>query len=260
MWGVAALVFAALAAVAMLLGRYDQRCLDGVNVWSKPFKFAISLAIYLLTFAVIAHWLTVSSPEWLNITAAASLLGGFGELAYISLQAARGRRSHFNQETRIEAVAYMLMGVGAVLMLAPAVVLGFALLISPPPWPHAIGLGTAMGLLGGAVLTLVTASRMGAAMSHFADGEPRSERKMWLTGWSLDGSDLRPAHFVATHMMQGLPIISIAASAVLPEADATAVTVVSAGLWTIATLLMFRHALAGGSLSSMASVLIRKPA
>lgn len=262
LWGVAALVFTTLAAVALLLSRFDKRCLDDVNVWSKPFKFAISLAIYLVTFAVIAHWLTAdrSRPEWLNMTALASVVGGFGELAYIFLQAARGRRSHFNQETRLEAAAYMLMGLGAVMMLAPALVLGSELLISPPPWPRAIALGTAFGLLGGAVLTLVTASRMGAAMSHFADGAPRSERRMWLTGWSLDGSDLRPAHFVATHMMQGLPIIAIAATAVLSDAVAVAFTVVSAGLWTIATLVIFRHALAGGSLSSMAGVLIRKPA
>ena len=44
--------FARIVPVILWLGRYDRRLLGGVKVWSKPFKFALSLAIHFATFAM----------------------------------------------------------------------------------------------------------------------------------------------------------------------------------------------------------------
>ena len=38
-----------LTGVCLLAGAFDDRLFNGVSVWSKPFKFALSLAVYFAT-------------------------------------------------------------------------------------------------------------------------------------------------------------------------------------------------------------------
>ncbi|MGH4017158.1 MAG: hypothetical protein ACRDSL_25175, partial [Pseudonocardiaceae bacterium] len=73
----------------------DDRVLGGAPVWLKPFKFAVSLAIYGATIA----WIISKLPDrrrwpWLlgTIIAVTSAI----EIVIIVLQAARGTHSHFN--------------------------------------------------------------------------------------------------------------------------------------------------------------------
>ena len=95
------------------------------------------------------------------------------------------------------------------------------------------------------MLTVVTASQMGAARSHFANGKPGSGRITPITGWSLDGADLRPSHFVATHMMQAVPIVSMIAAQTLPASAALALSVLAAIAWAAMTLVLFRRTMRG---------------
>jgi hypothetical protein len=247
-FGCATVGFASTVPATLWAGTVDGRLLAGVNVWAKPFKFALSLAIHFATFAVIAWCLPEDERRrtWIVVTAAVSAAAGAAELAYISLQAGRGRHSHFNSSTPVEAVAATLMGVGALIVVSPAVVIGLTLTVSPPnTWPAAVIVGTVSGLIGGAVLTVVTASRMGAARSHFANGKPGSGRMMPITGWSLDGADLRPSHFLATHMMQAVPIASVIAAQTLPVSAAMVVSTLVALAWTAMTLVLFRRTMNG---------------
>jgi hypothetical protein len=253
-WGWATFGFALMVPATLWLGHSDRRLLAGANVWSKPFHFALSLAIHFATFAVIARCLPADERQrgWMVATAAVSAAAGACELAYIALQAARGRHSHFNTSTPVEAVAAALMGVGALIVISPAVVLGLAMALSPPgAWSAAVIVGTVSGLIGGAVLTVVTASQMGAARSHFARGKPGSGRTMPVTGWSLDGADLRPSHFLATHMMQAVPIASLVAAQTLPAPAALLVSVLAATAWTAVTLALFRWTMKGLPLSAI---------
>jgi hypothetical protein len=253
-WGWSALAFAALAPAALWAGRVDRRRLSGASVWAKPFKFALSLAIHYATFAVILRFMREDDRQSAGIVilAAASSAAGACELAYIALQAARGRPSHFNDSTAVEAVAALLMGVGALIVIAPAAAIGLALIAAPPAaWPAAVTAGAAAGLIGGTALTVWTASRMGAVRSHFATGEPVSDRAMPITGWSLDGADLRPAHFLATHMMQALPIAGLIAAGTLPPSAALVATLLAAIVWTAMTAALFRRTVKGSSLSAI---------
>ncbi len=243
-WGWAAVGFALLVPAALWAGRRDTRLLDGVRLWAKPFKFALSLAIHFATFAVIARCLSDAERQrgWLVAAAAASAAAGALELAYIAVQAARGRHSHFNTATRLEAVASVLMGVGALVVIAPGPVVGIALALAPPAgWPAAVVVGTVCGLVGGAALTVLTAGRMGAVRSHYATGRPAVERFMPVTGWSLTGADLRPSHFLATHMMQVVPAAAVIAAWVWPAPAAMAASVAVALGWTAVTLALFRR-------------------
>lgn len=253
-WVWATFGFTLVVPVTLWAGHHDRRLLAGVNVWSKPYKFAFSLAIHFATFAVIARCLAEGERHrnWIVVTAVVSVAAGVCELAYIALQAARGRHSHFNTSTRAEAVGAALMGVGALIVISPAVVVGVAMTVSPPgAWPAAVTLGTISGLLGGALLTVLTASQMGAARSHFANGKAVSGKTMPITGWSLNGADLRPSHFMATHMMQAVPIASMIAAQTLPASAALAVSAVAAIAWTAGTLVLFRWTMKGLPLSKI---------
>lgn len=60
---VTAVAMAALAAVAAAGVVVDDRALLGVPIWIKPFKFAISLAIYTGTLAYLIGSLQAGSRD-----------------------------------------------------------------------------------------------------------------------------------------------------------------------------------------------------
>jgi hypothetical protein len=118
-------------------------------------------------------------------------------------------------------------------------------------WPPTVRMGIALGMAGGALLTLVIAFRIGANMSHFVGGPPGINRLAPLFGWSLNGADLRPAHFLATHMAQAIPLAALLIARALPGFAGQS-TVAALGLaWAGLTLLVFGNALSGRSLADL---------
>jgi len=94
-----------------------------------------------------------------------------------------------------------------------------------------------------AVATLITAGYLSSHGSHFVGTPSEAAAAIPLLGWSAEVGDLRPAHFLALHAMQVLPLLGLwldrrgrTAAAVLP-----AVAVGYAGL----TLAVFVQALMG---------------
>jgi hypothetical protein len=211
-------VMAALLPVTLLLAVIDPRELNGVSVWAKPIKFQLSLSLHFATLALLVR---VVTPQ---ATARATLRAGFIaataaallEILYIVLQAARGRASHFNVDTPLEAALYQAMGVGAVVIVAVAMQLGFLILrqarpVAGPGLVH----GAFLGLVLGGVATLVTAGVLGAGEiagpGHWVGGVRSDSDGLPLFGWSRSGGDLRVPHFFATHLMQALPLIGLVA-------------------------------------------------
>jgi hypothetical protein len=68
---------------------------------------------------------------------------------------------------------------------------------------------------------------------------------MMFTGWSLTGGDLRVAHFLATHMMQAIPIAAALMIRVRSGFVARYVLQGFAVLWTVWVVAEFRAALSG---------------
>jgi hypothetical protein len=68
---------------------------------------------------------------------------------------------------------------------------------------------------------------------------------MMFTGWSLTGGDLRVAHFLATHMMQAVPIAAVIAVSARTGFLAPYGLLLFAALWAAWTLAEFSVALAG---------------
>jgi len=184
--------------------------LDGVSVWVKPAKFALSFTVHFATMAIIVSALSEQNRKHPGIAIAGFVLAiaYLAEMAYIFLQAAQGEHSHFNFSTSFHQTMYSLMGVGAVLLIAmPVVVAWFARCDS------AIGPATRQGIWWGALtsffLTLATAGYLADQGGHFVGVPTDPSRVLPVVGWSTEVGDLRPAHFLSLHALQLLPLIGL---------------------------------------------------
>jgi hypothetical protein len=213
-----ALLLALLLPMALAWG-LDERTLRGANVWIKPMKFALSIAVLSLTTAWFIGHLPAARRSsratdwivWLLIGA-----GSF-ELAYITVQAALGQGSHYNVGDAFHATMYTLMGIGAVVLTTTQPMLAWQLYRHPDrrrpaAYRHAV--------LIGLVLTFLFGAGIGGLLS--ASPPPSGGLTLPLLGWSLGGGDLRPAHFFGIHAEQVLPLVGFIVTALgLRHARAT---------------------------------------
>ena len=107
-----AIFHAALFLIALGLFMVDSREVMGVNAWTKPMKFMVSITIYLATVAwLMGH---IKRPRW----AVGTITWGISscmvvETILIFMQAGRGVRSHFNVMTPFDAGVFTIMGSGS---------------------------------------------------------------------------------------------------------------------------------------------------
>jgi hypothetical protein len=214
----------ALAFPSLVAFGLDDRLINGISVWSKPLKFQASLTMMLLTLILLLPLIEARTRAGLGVFLA-SLMAAItanGEVFYITLQAARGRASHFNDSTAFEAMAYSLMGVGAALLVLSSLVIGVYILMRPRPGaPAGLRLGGGWGLVLGSIATLFTAFALGSGEidgpGHWVGGVRTDLGGLPLFGWSRTGGDLRVPHFFATHIMQALPILGVGLDRLTPR-------------------------------------------
>jgi hypothetical protein len=215
------MIVAAGAFVAGLL--LDPRVITGVPAWLKPFKFAVSTAIYSLTLVWVFTWLA-DWPRMRRVVGWTTATVFVLEVAVIAAQAWRGTTSHFNVSTPLDATLFLLMGGAILLQTVVSVAVAVAL------WRHhftdralgwALRLGMALTITGamtGPLMTRPTAEQLaevragarltisGAHSVGGRDGGPG----LPLTGWSREHGDLRVPHFIGLHGLQALAIVAIA--------------------------------------------------
>lgn len=203
------LLLALLLPLALAWG-LDERLLRGANVWIKPIKFTLSIAVLALTTAWFVGHLPAQRRHGRAVDRIVWLLIGTGsfELAYITLQAALGQASHYNVADAWHGVMYTLMGIGALALTATQPMLAWQLYRHPDTrrpaaYRQAVLLGLALTFLFGAGVGMMLGNRQ----------PPDSGATLPLLGWVLGGGDLRPAHFVGIHAGQVLPLIGLAAAA-----------------------------------------------
>jgi hypothetical protein len=192
-----------LFIVLIIISKFDQRQLLGVNLWVKPIKFAISIAIYCLTWPLLLQYLPFErlKRHFTRFTAFSMTF----EMVAIASQAARGQLSHYNHSSAYNLLIFNLMGVVIISQTLFALYIGIkffkvkAAQITPAMlW--AIRLGIIMSCffaLEGGIMAAKMAHTVGAA-----DGS----RGLPLLNWSRIAGDLRIAHFVGMHALQLLPI------------------------------------------------------
>jgi hypothetical protein len=197
-----ALLFSALLVL-------DGRTLLGRNVWTKPWKFATSIAIFTGTLAWLTPALSLDDAierRASRVIAAAMMI----EITLISTQAARGVRSHFNTSTPLDTAVFAVMGATITLSTLVVAYVLWRVVRDPPPLAPAYRWGIQLGLL-----VFVVASFEGgfiAARGSHAVGTTAGSPGLPLLNWHLTGGDLRIAHFLGLHALQVLPLAGFLAA------------------------------------------------
>ena len=183
---------------------FDERLVTGINPWIKPIKFTAAGAVYLLTLA----WFMPDLPASVRARQRVSRLAActmMAELALVTMQAARGTASHFNDRAPFDFAVFGLMGL---LIMGNTVAVGYvtwrfwrADAPLPSPYLWGIRLGLLIFLL--ASFEGFAMVRLNAHSVGVADGGPG----LPLINWSTRGGDLRVAHFVGLHALQVLPLV-----------------------------------------------------
>jgi hypothetical protein len=209
-------LFGLITAAGILL---DPRVVTGAPVWVKPTKFALSLAIYGATFVWLFSFLKGPARllRWVGNAVAATALV---EMVIIAGQAIRGKESHFNVGTSLDAALFAVMGMTIVMLLIATLTLAVLLLRQKLPdrafaWSLRLGvLVTVLGMSTGFFMTQPRAAqiqamqegrggRVGGHTFGAEDGGPG----LPLLGWSTEAGDMRPAHFIGLHGLQILPFL-----------------------------------------------------
>ena len=217
--GLLMVMVAGASAVGILV---DSQVITGAPAWLKPFKFAVSIAIYSLTLAWIFQWLS-DWPRLRRIVGWTTAFVFVLELAIIDAQAWRGTTSHFNVSTPLNIALFAVMGaailVQTLVSAAVAVALWRQRFADPAlGWALRVGMTlTIVGALTGGLMTRPTdaqladaraGARMTVSGAHTvggADGGPG----LPVTGWSTDHGDLRLPHFIGLHAIQALALFAV---------------------------------------------------
>jgi hypothetical protein len=247
-----------LALLPMLAGLWlDPRTITGAPAWMKPAKFAISTALYTFTLA----WVFLSLREWPRLRRVVGRLTAavlVGEVALIALQAARGRVSHFNVATPLDAAIFSIMGTAILTQTLASVAVAVALWRQPfadraRGW--ALRLGLTLSIVGastGGLMVAPTAaqlvdarathqmSRSGAHTVGAPDGGPGLPG----VGWSTRHGDVRVPHFMGLHALQALPLLAWLVRR-KPEALRVKLTLAGAALYALVFALLLAQALMG---------------
>ncbi len=193
----------AMIPAAIMLG-LDTREIRGVNVWIKPLKFMLAMALFSFSTAWFIGLLPEPRRRAPVIRFVVYSIVGVGglEIAYIVVQASFGQASHYNATDPLHIVLYALMGVGACLLCATQGVLAvqitrYGRTDLDPAWR--------MAVVRGLWLTLVLGTSVGLLLSG---RQPADGQGLPVFGWHA-AADLRPAHFLGMHAQQFLPLLGL---------------------------------------------------
>ncbi len=227
---------AVLALVTAGLAAVDQRTLVGAPLWFKPLKFSISIALYSLALA----WMLGRLRERaMRRTGWAIVAGLVVEMVIIVGQAARGQKSHFNDDGGLGSLLFQIMGatITVVWLLTLAIALRF---LREPGQDRAMTLAIRLGLL--VSLVGMAVGFVLAAHGGHSVGVPDGGPGLPFVGWSTTGGDLRIAHFVGLHALQVLPLLAaVGAARGLPDAPRSRIVwSVGAGYLGLVLLLIWQ--------------------
>ena len=245
--GIAMLLLSLPVALVMQL---DPRQLHGVSVWLKPWKFQVSLGVYLLTLCLFMVGLPAADQRsrWARVLVGTAVASGVFEVGYITWQGLLGQASHFNFSSAFHRTMYSLMGAGAVLLTTSSLVL--AVLIARAPVygsAPALRLGIELGL----VLTWTLGLGFGAYLGgqptgHWVGGPPTDAGGLPVVQWSRSAGDLRVPHFFGIHAMHFVPFFAwLVGLARLPVGLGKLLVWCGAAAFAVLTIATFLQARAG---------------
>jgi hypothetical protein len=126
-------------------------------------------------------------------------------VVYISYQASLASASHYNVSDPIHAFMFGLMGVAAVGLTASQVWIAWLI------WKeqsHAVIPTATWGVIIGLLLTFILSTVSGFMLGG---NQPPAGQGLPFVGWHLQ-KDIRPAHFLAVHAQQLIPLWGLVAA------------------------------------------------
>jgi hypothetical protein len=217
--GLLMLVVAVPSAIGIFV---DPRIITGAPAWLKPFKFAVSAAVYSLILAWIFGYLS-SWPRMRRVVGWTTAIVFVLEVAIIDAQAWRGTTSHFNASTTLDRVLFSIMGIAIVVQTFVSVAVVVALWrqrFADRALGWALRLGmmlTIAGALTGGLMTRPTSEQLARARAghgipivgaHSVGGQDGGPG-VPVTGWSREHGDLRVPHFIGLHAIQLLALVGV---------------------------------------------------
>lgn len=226
-WVQGAFWILALIPITLLAYQLDVRTINDINIWTKPLKFWVSVPLHLATFAVLVQFLPkkVRFSWWIAGLAVVSTLAAILEVFPLVSQAARGVASHYNFRTTYDSIMYALMGVGAIFMTLPALIIGLRCMFlkSTEKLTPGLKLGISLGFTIGFAIAFFLGFYMSSQPGgHWVGGPPTDLGGLPIFGWSREGGDLRVSHFFGLHLMQALPFVGWLADRTFGTERATA--------------------------------------
>jgi hypothetical protein len=213
--GIACGVIALAALIAM---PFDDRTINGENVWIKAFKFGFSFSAYCLSLAwLLSHMTKLRRTGWAFGMLFA--LVSAAEVGVIVAAAAAGAYSHFNtSEDPFNQVVQLAFQFVPVMFLANLVIAVIVLFqrIGDKAVTAVVRWGLLLSSLGMfAAFFIVTVGGQGKRTAVDANGNEvvlnaghgvgdLDGNGMFLTGWSTTGGDMRVPHFIGLHGIQVL--------------------------------------------------------
>ncbi|HUQ83913.1 MAG TPA: hypothetical protein VM076_22375 [Gemmatimonadaceae bacterium] len=218
--GLLMVVVSMLSAIGIFT---DPRIITGASAWLKPFKFAISAAIYMLTLAWVFQWLT-DSPRLRRVAGWTTAIVFVLEVGIVDVQAWRGTTSHFNVSTPLNIALFAVMGIAIMVQTAASVAVAVALWRQrfadrALGWALRFGMTlTIVGALVGPLMTRPTANQLAVAragggiptVGAHTVGAADGGAGIPVTGWSREHGDLRVPHFVGLHALQVFALVAVA--------------------------------------------------
>ncbi|WCL50859.1 hypothetical protein [Leptospira sp. GIMC2001] len=218
------LVIVSIGFLILSLGGliFDKRILDYSPIWLKPLKFAISSLIFAITFIIFSSYFDKTRilfyTNWI-ISICLTI-----ELIIISMQAYRGRMSHFNYTTVEDMILFQIMAVAITIVwivMSVYVYNSFQTLTGNAILDHGMRVGLLISFLSMGVAFAMTKpgaeqiqkiqenkSPIGLTLGSHSVNEKDPSQKIPFTRWAKTGGDLRIAHFFGLHGMQILPLLA----------------------------------------------------
>ncbi|MFC4871473.1 hypothetical protein [Negadavirga shengliensis] len=189
--------------VLLVLSFFDERTLLGINIWIKPIKFCISIAVFSWTMAWFLGYLpqrrqTKHIAFWIALML-------FVEQVIIIGQAARGEISHFNTSTPFNAALFNIMGL-AILINTIMVFWAYRLFGKAAHLAKGYRRGIRLGMLIFIVASL-EGYVMAAQLGHTV-GASDGQEGIFFLNWAKQYGDLRIFHFLGLHAIQIIPLFA----------------------------------------------------